>query len=272
MTRPTPAQMTARLRSQLSDGRTVLATFVKLPSTEVIDLAARSGYDAVIVDREHAQLGETAARRLVTHATAIGLPAIVRLPEVERGVINRFLEAGAVGIQLSMLTRRDQVDRLVSLTRYPPGGTRSINLAHVAAGFGTVPMSEYLDASAPGPLLVGQIETRTCENALGDLVVGLDVAFCGTTDLSVDLGQPGQLDGPLVNARVEEIARAVISGGTSLGAFATSYDDLGRLERQGARYVAVGSDLGLLAGAFRRSITATPGRPARPSSREPDRA
>src|ERR687892_608751 len=118
--------------------------FVKLAATEVLDITARSGVDFVVVDLEHSQLSEADGLRLMRHAAAIGLPALARVPELDRGAVNRLLEAGA------------------------------------------------------------------------------DVAFVGTTDLSVDLG----LDLARVRERVEAIAAAAASAGVELGGFNLDHPDV----------------------------------------------
>src|SRR2546422_263478 len=91
----------------------------------------------------------------------------------------------------SRLRERLRTGAPIVASRYPPEGTRSVSLAHAAAEFGAVPLGAYLERSRGGPLLVGQIETATTFDPLDDLLPGLDVAFIGTTDLSVDLGRPG---------------------------------------------------------------------------------
>src|SRR5437763_15265650 len=87
----------------LSSGRRV-GTFVKLPALESIDLCAAS-LDFCVVDYEHSQLAEGDVLRLVRHAAALGFPAVVRIPEVDGGLVNRLLEAGAAGLQLSRVRR-----------------------------------------------------------------------------------------------------------------------------------------------------------------------
>ena len=251
--RPLPFEMARALRARIAGpGHPPLATFLKLPATEAVELVARAGFDVVIVDLEHSQLSEGEARRLVTHAAAIGLPAVVRIPTVDAGLVNRLLEAGAAGIQLSMVRCRDQVDALLGAVRYPPEGVRSINTAHVAAGFGEMTIDEYLArVGVDGPLVIAQIETATTEDPLEVLVVGLDVAFCGTTDLSVSLGEPGALDGDAVRGRVQQVADAAERAGTVMGGFAATADGVASLVGMGARYLAFGADLGFLGGALR---------------------
>lgn len=213
--------------------------FVKLPSTEVIDLVAAAGYDFAVVDLEHSQLGEEAARALVRHAHAIGLPALVRLPEVDRGAVNRLLEAGAAGIQLSTVRRAAQVADLRRASRYAPQGSRSISLSHPQAGYGGEPLREYLRRQHERPpLVVAQIETAQTDDPLDDIMAaGPDVAFLGLTDLSVDLG----LDDARVRARVEEVAGAAQRAGVPLGAFG--------LDDSRVVYDLVSSDISLLRAA-----------------------
>ena len=230
---------------------------MKLAALETIDIASSAGLDLVIVDGEHAQLGQSECLALVRHAAALGLPAVVRIPVVDAGYVNRLLEAGAAGIQLSSLRARSERDALVAATRYPPDGTRSVSLAHPAADYGAVPLAAYLERSKGGPLLVGQIETATTVDPLDDLLPGLDVAFIGTTDLSVDLGRPGMLDDERVRARMVEIAGAAGRASVALGAWVANAEALAALSGSRPRYVIVGSDLQLLRAGIASTVAAT---------------
>ena len=213
--------------------------FVKLGATEVLDIAARSGLDFVVVDLEHSQLSEADGLRLTRHAAGCGLAALIRLPELDRGAVNRLLEAGARGIQLSTVRSVAQVKALREATRYAPHGTRSVSLAHPGAAYGDIPLAEYLEAEAASPPeLVVQIETETTDDPLEEiLAAGADVAFIGTTDLSVDMG----LDSARVRDRVEAIAAAADSAGIELGGF--------NLDDARVTYDVSGSDVALLRAA-----------------------
>jgi 4-hydroxy-2-oxoheptanedioate aldolase len=213
--------------------------FVKLPSTEVIDLVAASGHDFAVVDLEHSQLSEEAARVLLRHARAVGLPALVRVPQLDRGAVNRLLEAGAAGIQLSTVRRAADVRELRAAMRYAPDGNRSISLAHPQAGYGATPLADYLARqAAEPPLLVAQIETARTQDPLDEILAERpDVVFLGMTDLSVDLG----LDASRVRARVKEVADAAERAAVPLGAF--GFDD------PRVVYHLVASDLTLLRAA-----------------------
>ena len=236
------------LRQALSDGRRVLGTFVKLPAVDVVELARSAGFDFVVVDLEHSALSESDALALVRHASVLGLPALVRVPHVDAATINRLLENGAAGIQLSMLRTTAQRDALVAATRYAPGGSRSISLAQHSAGFGGEPLAEYLKREAhEPPILIGQLETASTD-PLDQLLTGLDVCFVGTTDLSVDLG-----DAP-VSAAVARLAAAAHEAGIAFGGWAPSVPGAAELGLGDATYLVIGSDLQILANGLRGSV------------------
>ena len=239
------------LRHALAAGR-VVGTFVKLPGLESIEIVAAVGFDFTIVDLEHSQLSEAEALRLVRHAFALEHPAVVRVPSCDRGAVNRLLEAGAAGIQLSTVRSVAQVDELVAATRYAPHGERSVSLAHPVAGYGEVGLRETV-AGDP-PVLIGQVETPDTDDPLSKiLAAGLDVAFLGVADLEVAL----EFDAERLAARVAEVGEAARQAGVALGAFAATPDAV----PGDARYVALSSDVSLLrsalADALRRTREAT---------------
>lgn len=258
----------AAIRDRLRTERLV-GTFVKLSAVESIEILAGAGFDFAIVDLEHSQLGDDEARRLAHHAFALGFPAIVRVPRVDPGQVNRLLEAGAAGIQLSTVRRAQQVRELADATRYPPSGRRSVSLAHPVAAYGSIPLDAAV--AEPPPLLVGQIETAQTDDSLEAVLrAGLDVAFIGSADLLVDVGFDRQAHGD----RVTEIAVAARKVGVTLGMFAASPADV----LPGTRYIALSTDVSLLRQAAadlvaRASATAPePGAPspvAAPAPRGP---
>lgn len=226
-----------------------LGLFVKLPSTQALEIAADAGFDFGLIDLEHSQLDEGEAIRLAAHAAAIGLPAIARIAATDRGLVNRLLEAGCVGIQLSTVRTAAQVRELRAATRYAPSGARSISLAHRRAGYGAVGMGDYLEEeSASPPIVVAQIETATTDDSLAEIVAaGPDVVFVGTADLRADV----ELDAGAFDARVAEICDAVEAGGVVLGGIA--------LGDPRVRFRALTSDLSLLQSASAAALAVARG-------------
>ena len=221
----------SRLREQLA-ARQLKGAFVKLPALEVIEILAAQ-LDFAVVDLEHSQLGEGDGLRLLRHAYVLGFPAVVRIPAVDRGLINRALEAGAVGIQLSTVTHASDVAAARAAMEYAPRGTRSISLSHPLARYGGVGLDDYVREQQP-PLLVAQIETMTTDDSLEEIIGARpDVAFVGVTDITVDAG----LDRERAGKRVDEILAAAEGAGVVAGGFGNDAR---------FRYAVVSSDVSLL--------------------------
>jgi len=234
------------LRGRLQAGDRLMALFVKLAAPDALGAVAMGGADILVIDLEHSQMTEGEARLACRLCDASGAAAVVRLPELDRGLVNRLLEAGAAGIQLSTVTRVAQVEALVAAAHYAPRGGRSFSLGHSQAGYGLAGRADYLATQRNGPLLVAQVETVDTDDPVEDIAAaGADVVFVGTEDLRVAC----EARGVDIDERGRHIAKAVLSAGTTLGWFAGGDDALRAAIDAGARYVAVGSDLALLRGA-----------------------
>ena len=240
----------AQLRDKLNV-RTVVGTFVKLGRREVIDILAVAGLDFAICDLEHSQITEQEAGNLITAGRACALPVIVRVAHFDSGQINRLLEAGAAGIQLPQLQTIEQASAFHSTCKYPPQGSRSLSLAQPAAGYGSEPLTGYIQRSNREVLLVGQLESKELERPLTTLIKELDIAFIGSLDLTVDMGAPGKLDDPAVQQRVHEIEEAAAAANIHLGIYADSPARAAQAAAAGYRMIALSSDLGALAGSVK---------------------
>jgi 2-keto-3-deoxy-L-rhamnonate aldolase RhmA len=235
--------------------RVCFGTFLKLPRPEVVDLLALAGFDFVICDMEHAQVSEMEARTVIKACAAVGLPVTVRLPEPAQGLVNRLLEAGAVGIQMPRLRSAADTKNLYTMMHFPPEGSRSVGVANAWAGYGTVPVSRYLSESNARALVIGQFETREIEEPIEKMMEGLDVAFIGPMDLSVDFGVPGQFDHPDVVKRVQQIEEAAARTGTYMGAFVGSVEQAAKYAATGYRYLAVSGDITLLSNSAKALVS-----------------
>ncbi len=233
------------LRSLLGE-RAAVGTFVKLPRPEVVAILALSGFDFAICDLEHSQVSPAECANMLQAARSEGLPIVVRVPDLDRALINRVLEAGAAGVQLPRTSGVAHSSALISFMRYPPAGTRSMSQAQPAARYGAEPLIEYIARANREALAVGQFETADLEENLDGAVAPLDVAFIGSLDLSIAAGCPGRPDAPEVTALIDRVRAAATRAGRPLGGFFQTPDAARAAVRSGYRYVAVASDLSLL--------------------------
>jgi 2-keto-3-deoxy-L-rhamnonate aldolase RhmA len=249
-------ELRAGLRARLAGVDPALGTMVKIDDFSVLDIARSAGFDFVVIDGEHSQLGDSGISRMLRYALALRLPAMLRVATLDTGDVNRALEAGAVGIQLSNVTSRKQVDQLIAATRYAPGGVRSISLAHPGADHSGTPIADYLEHEATQPpLLVVQIESPHLLDPLEGIIAGVDVAFHGPTDMSVALGLGGATDHQAYVRERVRLGDAALKAHVATGSWIADAATLRACIDRGERYVAIGSDLQVLGKGLRALST-----------------
>jgi 4-hydroxy-2-oxoheptanedioate aldolase len=224
-----------------------LGCFVfELASPAVVTQLKAAGIDFILLDLEHAPFTWREVLALVQAARREEMPTIVKVSELERPPIQKLLDAGATGIQLARVESAEQVHRLADYVLYPPRGTRAY-----ADGVGH---TDFLPANArevlerPAPLVWPMIETATGLDHLNEIVTaaGLDALYVGTSDLSVELGVPGEFEHPVQLAALERILAACSSAGVPAVLPASDPQASTRLAHAGARGFIICADLSLI--------------------------
>lgn len=238
------------VKARLSDGGEVIGSFVRIMAPEVAELLAFAGFDFVVADGEHALAHDGAIGAVVRAANAAGIPAFVRPPSCEPSVTGRLLESGATGIHLPQVGGPEEASDAIGSVRYPPLGQRGLATGRLG-GYGlTMSLPDYVATVNRELLVVCQLDSRVALEHVEEIagLPGLDVLFIGLTDLTLDLGIPGQYEHPEIVAAVAAARAAAESAGVALGVPVTDVDMLERLRSAGARYFTA-NDVRLLGAA-----------------------
>ncbi|MFW0795220.1 aldolase/citrate lyase family protein [Gordonia sp. CPCC 205515] len=214
------------LKARAAAGEQLVGALLRMPSEELVEMAAVAGLDYVLIDCEHGSADETSLRHHITVAQLHGMDTLVRVGQHEPALIQRALDLGATGIVVPHVDSAEQAAAAVFATRYPPLGDRGFATYGRTGRFGSVTAREHLDADVDGTLTIAMIESRAgCENAAEILAVpGLDGALCGPSDLAVSMGLDSTSDPSLV-ATIAEVHEHVAQGG------AIRMDIVGNLDR-----------------------------------------
>ena len=158
-------------------------------------------------------------------------------------LIKRYLDAGAQTLLIPMVQNAEEARAAVRAMRYPPDGVRGLGGTTRATRFGRV--KDYFRVAAEELCLLVQIETREGLANLEQIaaVDGVDGVFIGPADLSADLGFPGEMSHPTVQAAIDDAFARILACGKAPGIIwgderlAQHALDIGGL------FVAVGQDL-----------------------------
>jgi 2-keto-3-deoxy-L-rhamnonate aldolase RhmA len=248
------------IKEQVLAGRFMAGAWCNLASSLTTEMAARAGFDWILIDQEH---GPGDSLTLLGQIQAVGArpcAPIVRIAWNEMPRFKQALDLGAAGIMIPYVETADDAARAVSYLRYPPQGLRGVASSPRATGFGTN-FDNYFAAANRELLTVTQIETaRAVQNAEEIAAVdGVDVLFVGPMDLSLSLGMPGRFEDPDYRAILAKVASTARDGGKAAGILLPSVQLLEMVYEMGYRFVAAGSDGGLVMQGLKNNLAAMAG-------------
>ena len=113
------------IKQKLLAGEPALGIVLGMGSPTVAGIAARSGFDFVLVDNQHGDWDDTttlAAFRAISLGNAI---PVARVRQNDFYAIGRLLDRGALGIVVPMVNSPDEARAAAFAMRYPPHGGRS---------------------------------------------------------------------------------------------------------------------------------------------------
>ena len=238
------------VKRRLAAGETVFGSFVRLGCPEAVEVCAHAGFDFVVVDTEHSPMGDDLVANLVRTADATGIPAFVRAVDSQPERLGRLLECAPLGVHLPQIRSSDEAADAIRACKYAPEGIRGLATGR-GSGFGLrMGLEQYVEAANQEGLVVLQVETAA---ALEDAdriaqLAGCDVIFLGLTDLTLDLGIPGEYAHPWIERALAKAREAAETAGVALGAPAASLNMARSLCEQGVRYVT-SNDIRLLTDA-----------------------
>jgi len=244
--------MWSEIRRKVINGEIVYGTMVRLGRDPgVTTLVGRAGFDFVFIDMEHGSYSLETVADLILGAKSSGCAAIIRVPSSERFFISRVLDAGAEGIMVPMLSTREQAEKVVSYSKFPPIGKRGVGLGNGQTDFIPVKASEFTKEANEKTLVIAQIETGEAIRNIDEIlsVDGIDVVVLGPNDLSYDMGYHGETEHPNVMKAIQKVVDSAKSQGKWSGTHLGNLEQLQYWKNKGMTCLAFNSDVGLLYGA-----------------------
>jgi 4-hydroxy-2-oxoheptanedioate aldolase len=235
------------LKRALREGRPQLGLWSGLASPQTVAVVAGAGFDWILLDAEHAPADLSATHAQLQAMAGGTATAVVRPAWNDAVLLKRYLDLGVQSFLVPMVQDAEEARRAVAATRYPPQGVRGVSVAMRANDFGRV--KGYHHRANGEICLHVQLETRRALEHLEAIaaVEGVDGLFIGPSDLAADLGHLADSAHPEVRAAIDGAIRRIVATGKSAGILAPVEADARHWLGLGATFVAVGSDVGILA-------------------------
>ncbi len=244
-----------KFRKKLNSGKPVYGPFMKSTDPAFIEIAGYSGFDFVILDMEHGPSGLTELQNLIRAALIAGVIPIVRTSDSSEISISGPLDLGALGVQVPQVTSGVMAGSCVKAARFYPEGERGVCRFVRAAGYSSLPGSEYFE-TANEALVIVQLEGKEAIQNLDNIlqVEGIDIIFIGPYDLSQSLGVPGQISHPLVIKEMTGIVERARNKGIVTGTFTDTIQQAEMWKKAGVRYISYSVDVGIFCDACRQLV------------------
>ena len=234
-------------KAALLNGQHQIGLWSGLCSNIVSEIIAGAGFDWIVIDTEHAPNevpGLLSQLQAMSKGTA---EPVVRCSWNDAVQIKRILDVGARSLLVPFVQNAEEARRAVAATRYPPRGIRGVSVAPRANLYGKV--GDYHRAAHESTCVLVQVETRA---ALGEIqaiasVEGVDGIFIGPSDLAADFGHLANPRHPEVQMAIADGCARIRTAGVAAGILTADRDQAERYLESGFTFVAVGSDVGILA-------------------------
>ncbi|MCS7305045.1 MAG: aldolase/citrate lyase family protein [Thermoguttaceae bacterium] len=238
------------VKQKLRHGEASFGTWLSLGPLQAVRILARSGWDWLVLDMEHGPFDWSEAAIVCAAIADAGCVPLIRVPEGNVAYIKRALDAGAWGIVVPMVESVQQARLAIAAAKYPPEGIRSAGGGMHSLNFQAALEEYYLQANDQ-ILVILQIESPqgvANTEAICQLA-GFDALFIGPNDLRFRMrGPDGQFPSQEeLEAAIQQVVQIGRKTGRPTGIHTMDPAEAKHRAEQGMQFLAVGSDLRMLA-------------------------
>jgi len=203
-----------RAKEKLRAGGTVLVFNSNFPSPALVEHAGSLGFDVAFIDCEHGSADFERVEDLARAARAGGMTSILRPWSIEPGLVTRYLDCGAGGIQFPAIDTAEAARAAVTMVRNARGSEFDETLVTV--------MIESTQALANIDSIVS--------------APGIDAFVIGLADLVRSLGHADDPQHPEVRKAVDQVVAACVRVGAVAGFNLHRWEEGPGLKQQGVRW------------------------------------
>jgi 4-hydroxy-2-oxoheptanedioate aldolase len=232
----------------LKQGRAQIGLWQSMASPYTAEICAGAGFDWLLFDGEHAPNDVPILLAQLQAVESYPTHAIARPPYGEVRLIKQYLDLGFQTLLIPLVDTAEQAAQMVRAMRYPPDGIRGVGAGSARVARWNRVENYFRDADDQMCLLV-QAETKLALQNLDAIAAaeGVDGVFIGPADLSAALGHRGDAAHPDVQAAIKDAFARILKAGKAAGILTSNNEWADEYLKLGATFVAVGTDVGLMA-------------------------
>jgi len=196
------------LKDKLKNNELSIGSWITIGHPAIPEILSTAEFDWLAIDIEHNLIDPSIISILISTIQSKNIAALVRVSKNDEVTIKHVMDAGADGVIVPMVNSKEDAEKAVAYTKYPPIGSRGVGLSR-AQGYGTN-FQEYKEWLQKSAVIIAQIEHIDAVNHIQEIIStpGVDGIIIGPYDLSASLGTPGVYNtAEVINAiyKVEKI-------------------------------------------------------------------
>ena len=235
-------------KQALREGRPQIGLWQSMANPLTAEICAGAGFDWLLFDGEHAPNDVPLMLSQLQAVEPYGAHAIGRPPTADVVLVKLYLDLGFQTLLIPLVDTAEEAEAMVRAMRYPPDGARGAGAGSARVSRWNRVENYFRDADAQMCLLVQAETRRAIENLEAITAVdGVDGVFIGPADLSASLGHRGNAAHPEVQSVIEGAIGRIVKAGKAAGILTSNNEWAQRYLDLGATFVAVGTDVGILA-------------------------
>jgi 2-keto-3-deoxy-L-rhamnonate aldolase RhmA len=245
-----------RLKTALAEGKAVSGPIMEeVRTVGVVKYLAMAGHDFLWFDTEHNMLEWDTLLTLVQMSIASDIVPLIRVTDLSYPLVARALDTGAYGVIIPRVETREEVERAVRFSKYPPLGRRGAGGQARNAYMARDARAAVEEGNALSMVIV-QVESTEAVDRIDEIasVPGLDVVCVGPQDLSISLGVHGEFGHPLFLETIARIVEGCSRHNVPVGMVSREATSFERWYEMGIRFLVCGSDGSLLLQAARQDV------------------
>jgi 4-hydroxy-2-oxoheptanedioate aldolase len=233
-------------KDRLASNRLQIGLWSSLCSNIVAEILAHSGFDWILLDTEHSPNELPGLLNQLQAMKAGNASPVVRVAWNDPVLIKRVLDIGVGSVLIPFVENEGEAERAVRACLYPPAGVRGVTGSGRASQYGRC--TNYLHDANDNVCIIVQVESIAGIHELDRIaqIKGVHGVFIGPSDLAASMGHIGNPSHQDVQAAIQNAGQRLADMGVPGGILSSSEESARRYIGWGYKFVAVGSDVGLV--------------------------
>jgi len=168
-----------------------IGAWITIGNYESTEIILQHNFDWICIDLEHSAISLKTMKTLISLCEKYNTKPYVRIPEINKALISKILDAGARGIIIANVQSAEDVKKSIEYVFYSPKGSRGMGLSR-AQGYGKK-FDQYVSKDSKNIDIIPMIESEEAMKNLEDILSfeEIKLSMIGPYDLSSSLNNPG---------------------------------------------------------------------------------